>query len=70
MIGQIDAIIRKEYGIDPESIDFERWCKLYAEWQFITKINHENKKAIILDAASEIIKAILPNEYSKNDMDS
>lgn len=70
MIGQIDAILRKEYGINPETIEFDEWCKLYAEWQFTTKINHENLKATILDAASEILKAIFPNEYSKNDMDS
>ncbi len=64
MISQVDAIIRKEYGIAPESLEFEQWCKLYAEWQFLNKLNHENQKAVIMDAAAEILKAIQPTNYN------
>jgi len=59
-----------EYGINPEELDFDKYCKLYAEWQFVTKVNHENQKAAILDAASEILKALNENVGTNNQLDT
>lgn len=70
MIGQVDAIIRKEYGIDPESIDFEMYTKLYAEWKYVSQINHDNAKAAIINAAAEILKAYNDNVSTNNQLDT
>jgi hypothetical protein len=58
----MDAILRKECGVNPEILDFDNYCKLYAEWKFVEKVKYENQKAAILDAASEILKAIFPKK--------
>jgi hypothetical protein len=56
--------------MEPEELSFEKWCKLYAEWQYITKINHQNQKAAIIDAAAEIINAITQNVGTNNQLDT
>jgi hypothetical protein len=46
--------MRFHYGVKPEELTDEEWCKLYAEYLFINKLNHKNLKAAILEAAAEI----------------
>lgn len=71
---QGDAVIRKTYGIDPETLGFEAWRKLYAESLYLYKTDHENNlkliKSAVLEAAGAIIKASKGNVDSNNEMDS
>jgi hypothetical protein len=60
-VAQIDAILYKNYGVRLENVDIHTYCRLYAEWQYLTRVNYENQKAALLDAASEILKAIFPS---------
>lgn len=63
---QADAVIQSHYGIDPDTLSDEQWCKLYADYLFINKLNHLNLKAAIMAAASEIFG----NGSNDNTMDS
>lgn len=68
---QGDAMIRKTYpGINPETLEFETWRKLYAESLYLYKIDHENNqkliKSAVLEAADVIIKAFNGNVDTNN----
>ncbi len=52
---EVDAVLRKEYHIDPDILEDNEWCKLYADYLHIVKINFLNTKAAILSAAAEIL---------------
>lgn len=53
-MAQVDAVIRKEYSIDPDTLDDDSWCKLYAEYLYINELNHLNMKAAILAAIATL----------------
>lgn len=68
-------MIRKTYpGINPETLEFEAWRKLYAESLYLYKTDHENNqkliKSAVLEAANVIIKALNGNVNSNDEMDS
>ena len=65
----MDAVIHIHFGVDPETLDYGEYLRLYAEWQFTEKIKHENLKATILNCAAEILKAINENVGNENNMD-
>ncbi|MDR3704287.1 MAG: hypothetical protein P4L28_00050 [Paludibacteraceae bacterium] len=46
--------MRFHYGVEPEKLPDQEWCKLYAEYLFINKLNHKNLTAAIIEAATEI----------------
>jgi len=53
-ISRIDAVIRLEYGIDPENISQEDWIKYFNEWLFVQQVK--------ADFITQAIKKALADE--------
>ncbi len=66
----MDAVIRTQYNIDPTTLELDEWTRLYADWQFVEKVKHENQKAATMAAISEILKAIFPDGIPNHTMDT
>lgn len=49
------------FHIDPEKLDDELWCKLYAEYLYINKVNHINMKAAVIAAFYDILSHVNDN---------
>lgn len=56
-IGQVDAILRREYGIRPERLTDEEWVKLYAEYKFTEKQKLVNLQQALKAALAEVLNA-------------
>ena len=49
-----DASIRHYFHIDPDTLDEDEWCKLYAESLHINKVSFLNLKTAVCAAVVEI----------------
>ena len=58
----INAILRREYGVNPKKLKNKEWFNLYAEYKYTEKERYDllvlaNKQALI-----EIINQLFPDE--------
>lgn len=51
-------------------LEWDEWSRLYADWQFVEKVKHENHKAATMAAIVEVLKAIFPNGVPNYTMDT
>ena len=47
-------MVRQAFKLDPDQVDDESWCKLYAEALFLNKLQFYNTKVAIMAAVSEL----------------
>ena len=47
-------MIRQTFHIDPDKLDEEKWCELYAETLYLNKIQFLNLKTAVVSAAAAI----------------
>ena len=63
MFGQVNAILKREYGIDPTKLSDKEWFNLYAEYKYTEKQRYE----IILMANKQALAEIVNQVFGKND---
>ncbi len=47
-------MIRETFHIDPDKLNDEKWCELYAETLYLNKIQFLNFKTAVVSAAAAI----------------
>lgn len=66
----INAVIRREYGIDPDSLKEEKWLRLYAEYAYLKKQELENQEVVIHNAIVKVFNKLFPDGICNNTMGS
>ena len=62
MISEVNAILRREYGINPETLKNKEWITLYAEYKYTEKERYDLLVAANKQAFVEIINQLFPSE--------
>ena len=62
MLSEVNAILRREYGVDPGKLTNTKWIALYAEYKYTEKERYELRVAAAKQALAEIINQLFPNE--------
>lgn len=67
---QVNAEIRKTFGINPDHLNEEEWCKLYADALWLKKIEYSNMTMAMEVAVLNALSKILGNVSNNDAMDS
>lgn len=62
MFSEVNAILRREYGIEPGKLDDKEWTALYAEYKYTEKQRYDLLVLANKQALAEIINQLFPNE--------
>jgi len=60
MFSQVNAILRREYGINPATLDDKEWLTLYAEYKYTEKQRYDLIVSANKQALAEIINQLFP----------
>ncbi len=61
-------MLRKEYGVNPDALNDEEWCKLYAEYLHLNKLDHLKIKHAVIAGIAEILVKL--NVGNNNTLDT
>lgn len=56
-MGQINALLRREYHLRPERLTDTDWCRLYAEYRYTEQVRLENMRQAFRAALVEVVNA-------------
>jgi hypothetical protein len=62
MFSEVNAILRREYGINPKTLKDKEWTALYAEYKYTEKQRYDLLVSANKQALAEIINQLFPNE--------
>jgi len=62
MFSEVNAILRREYGIDPETLENKKWFDLYAEYKYTEKQRYDLLVSANKQALAETINQLFPDE--------
>lgn len=54
-MAQVNAILRREYGVDPVTLGDESWLRLYAEYKYTEKQRIENTRVAFKSSLIEVL---------------
>ncbi|MDR1155294.1 MAG: hypothetical protein LBL04_11355 [Bacteroidales bacterium] len=66
----MNALLRRSYGINPDSLTDSEWLNLYAEYQYTERQRYDTMVLAHKQALAEIINAAFGNEQQDNTVDS
>lgn len=55
----MDAIIRVELGIDPDTLSDEDWAKKFQEWLFVQRIKNKTQEALIEKSVKKVLVEVV-----------
>jgi hypothetical protein len=70
MIAQVNALLCREYGIDPARLSDKEWFALYAGYKYTEKQRYDLLVAANRQAMAEIINQLFPDEQQNNQLDT
>lgn len=62
MFSEVNAILRREYGINPATLKNKEWFALYAEYRYTEKQRYDLLVSANKQALAEIINQLFPDE--------
>ena len=62
MFSEVNAILRREYGINPATLKNKEWFALYAEYKYTEKQRYDLLVSANKQALAEIINQLFPDE--------
>lgn len=55
-------MLRNRYGINPDELSDDEWCKLYAECEYLHEIELKEQKAVVEAAIIEVLNQVFPEQ--------
>jgi hypothetical protein len=62
MFSQVNAILRREYGVNPAKLPDKEWISLYAEYKFTEKQRYDLMVMAQKQALAEVINQVFSSE--------
>lgn len=58
----INAILRYNYGIDPDTLSEDDWLRLYAEYRFVRRTELQEMEITMHNALAEIVNKLFSKD--------
>lgn len=66
----MNAVIRKEYGIDPDTLEEEEWLRLYAEYRMLRKTELEELEITVHNALAKVLNKLFSHGNENDTVDT
>jgi hypothetical protein len=66
----VNALLRRHYGVNPDTLTDDEWLNLYAEFQYTERQRYDLMIMAHKQALAEILNAIFTNEQQDDTVDT